>query len=91
MTTWDNILSHYSFYSKLYDELCNPADLHKPFVDIVPSYLIPAFRPNYKCFAYHEYDNILSPILPSTETLFDFPVSVDVTYLDETSSRRQRI
>ncbi len=42
-------------------------------------------------FIEHDYDNILSPILPSTETLFDFPVSVDVTYLDETSSSRQRI
>ncbi len=91
MTTWDNILSHYSFDSKLYDELYDPADLRKPFVDVVPSYPIPAFRPNYNRFDDYEYDNILSPILPSIETLFDFPVSVDVTYLDETSSWRQGI
>ncbi len=31
------------------------------------------------------------PILPSTETLYDFPVSVEVTYLDVSSARRQRI
>ncbi len=80
----------YSFDSKLYDELCDPAELCKPFVDVVPSYPIPAFRPNYNCFIDHEHDNILSPILPSNENLFDFSVSVDVTYLDKTSSRRQR-
>ncbi len=91
MTTCDDILSHYSFDSKFYDELCDPADLRKPFVDIVPSYPILAFTPNYNHFADHEYANILSPILPSTETLFDFPVSVNVTYIDETSSRRQCI
>ncbi len=91
MTTWDDMLLHYSLDSKLYDELCDPADLGKPFVDVVPSYPKAAFRPNYNCFVDHEYDNILSPILPSSETLFDFPVSVDVTYLGETSSRRQHI
>ncbi len=91
MTTWDDIFSHYSFDSKLYDELSDPGDLRKPFVDVVPYYPIPAFRPNYNRFADREYDNILTSILPSTETLLDFPVSIDVTYLDETSSRRQHI
>ncbi len=91
MTTWNDILSYYSFDSKLYDELCDPAKFCMAFVDVVPSYPIPYFRPNYNNFAYHEYDNIFSPILPSTETLFDFPVSVDVTYLGETSSGRQCI
>ncbi len=89
MTTWDDILIHYVFDSKFYD--CDTAGLRKPFVDVVPSYPIPAFRPNYNRFADHTYNNVLQPIHPSTETLFDFLVSVDVTYLDETSSKRQHI
>ncbi len=91
MATWENILSHYSFVSKTYSEQTDPADLHKPFVDVVPHYPIPAFRPNSNHFLHHEYQHILSPILPSTETLYDFPISVEVTYLDVFSARRQRI
>ncbi len=91
MTTWDNILSHYTFDSKFYTEHYDPADLCKPFVDVVPSYPIPAFRPNYNRFAHHTNDNVLAPILPSADTLYDFHVSVYVIYLDRTSSWRQRI
>ncbi len=90
MITWDNILSQYIFGSKFYILHCDPADL-QTFVDVVPSYPIPAFRPNYNHFADHTYDNILAPILPSTNTLYYFPVTVDVTNLDRPSSGRQRI
>ncbi len=91
MATWDNILSHYSFNSKTYSELTDPADLRKPFVTDVPDYPIPAFRPNSNCFLHHEYHNILSPILTSTNTLYDFPVNVETTYLDVFSARKQRL
>ncbi len=74
MATWDDILSHYSFNSKTYSELTDPADLRKPFVDFVPDYSIPEFRPNSNRFHHHEYYNILSPILTSTNTLYDFPI-----------------
>ncbi len=63
MTTWDDILSHYTFDSKFYTEHCDPADLRKPFVDVVPIYPIPAFRPNYNRFADHTYDTFLAQIL----------------------------
>ncbi len=82
MATWDNILSHYSFNSKTLSDLTDPADLHKPFVDILPDYPIPAFRPNSNRFLHHKCHNILSPIFTSTNTLYDFPVSVGMTYLD---------
>ncbi len=72
-------------------EQTDPAKLCKPFVDIVPDYPIPAFRPNSNRFLHHEYQNILSPILPSINTLYDFPVSFEVIYLDVFSARRQRI
>ncbi len=91
MATWDHIPSHYSFDSNIYSEKSYPADLRKPFVDVVPNYPIPTFRPNYYHFLKHGYHHILSPIFPSTETLYDFPVSVEVTYLDVFSARRQHI
>ncbi len=69
MATWDNILSHYSFESKNYLQQTDPANLPKPFVDFVPDYPIPAFRPNSNRFLHQEYHNILSPILPSANTL----------------------
>ncbi len=82
MATWDDILSHYSFVSNTYLEKSDPADLRKPFVDVVPNHPIPAFRPDSNCFLHHEYQHILSPIFPSTETFYYFPVSVELTYLD---------
>ncbi len=50
MATWDAILSYYSFDSKNYSESSDPADLSKAFVDVVPEYPIPAFRPNSNRF-----------------------------------------
>ncbi len=91
MATWDYILSLYSFDSKHYSELTDPANLHKPFVDVMPDYPIPAFRPNSNRFLHHEYNNVLSPILTTTNTLYDFPINVDMTYLDVISTRIQRI
>ncbi len=91
MTTKDEILSHYTCDSKFYIEHCDPADLRKPFVHVVPIYPIPAFRPNYNCFADHTYDNVLSPILLSADTLYHFLFSVYATYLDRTSSETQGI
>ncbi len=91
MATWDNILSHYSFDSKHYSELTDPADIRKPFVDVVPDYPIPAFRPNSNRFLHREYNNVLSPILITANTLYDFPISVDMTYLDVISTRTQCI
>ncbi len=82
MATWDDILYHYSFDSKNYSELTDQADLRKPFVNVVLDYHIPAFRPNSNHFHHHEYNNILSPILTSTNTLYNFPISVEMTYLD---------
>ncbi len=91
MATWDDILSHYSFNFKNYSELTDPVDLRKTFVDVVPDYPIPAFRPNSYRFLHHKYHNILSPILTSSNTLYDFPVSVEMKYLDVISARRQHI
>ncbi len=91
MTTWDTILSHYSFNSKNYSESSDPADLSKAFVDVVPEYAIPAFRRNSNCFLHQDYNHVLSTILTSSNTLYDFPVSVELTYLDVLSTRRQRI
>ncbi len=91
MTTWNNILSNYSFDSKFYNEHCDPADLCNPFVDVVPNYPIPAFRPKYNRFVDHSYNDVLVRILPSKDTLYDFPVSVYVTYLDMTSQGKQCI
>ncbi len=91
MTTWDDILSHYTFDSKSYIEHCEPANLHNLFVDVMPSYPIPAFKPNYNRFTDHTYYNVLASILPSTNILYDFPVTVNVTYVDRTSSGRQSI
>ncbi len=91
MTTRDDIQSHYTFDSKFYTEHYDPSGLRKPFVDVVSSYPTPAFRPNYNRFANHTYNIVLAPILPSADTLYDFPVSVYLTYLDRISSGRQRI
>ncbi len=88
MATWDDILSHYSFDSKHYSELTDPANLRKPFADVVPDYPLPAFRPKSNRFLYHECNNILSPILTTTNTLYNFPISVYLTYLDVISVRR---
>ncbi len=74
MTTWDDLLSHYYFDSKTYNEHCDPADLHKPFVNFVPSYPMPAFQPNSNPLATYSYHNVLLPILPSADTLYDFPL-----------------
>ncbi len=88
MVTWDAILSHYSFDSKNYSESSVPADLSKAFVDIVPEYPIPAFRPNSNRFLHQDYNHVLSPILTTTNTLYHFLVSVELTYLDVLSARR---
>ncbi len=82
MATWDTILSHHSFDSKQYSEFTDPADLSKPFVDVVSEYPISAFRPNSNHFLHQDYSNVLSPILTTTNTLYDFPISVEMTYLD---------
>ncbi len=91
MATWDAILSHYSFDSKNYSETSDPADLSKAFVDVNPEYPIPTFRPNSNHFLHQDYNHVLSPILTTTNTLYDFPVSVELTYLDVLSARRQCI
>ncbi len=91
MATWDAILSHYSFDFKHYSEFTEPADPSKAFVDIMLEYPIPAFRPNSNCFLHQDYSNVLLPILTTTTTLYDFPISVEMTYLDVLSTRRQRI
>ncbi len=50
MATWEAILSHYSLDSKNYSESSDPADLSKAFVDVMPEYPIPDFRPNSNRF-----------------------------------------
>ncbi len=60
-------------------------------MDTVPEYHFPAFRPNQNRFLFESYDNILAPIMPSSETLLDFPFSVDITYFNSESLGRQRI
>ncbi len=91
MATWDAIILHYSFDSKHYSEFTDPADLSKVFVDVVPEYPIPAFRPKSNHFLHQDYSNVLSPVITTTNTLYDFPISVEMTYLDVLSTRRQRI
>ncbi len=49
------------------------------------------FRPNSNRFIHQAYHHVLSPILTTTNTLYDFPVSVELKYLDVLSARRQRI
>ncbi len=82
MSTWDAIFSHYSFDSKHYSEFTDPTDLSKAFVDVMSEYPIPAFRPNSNRFLHQDYTNVISPILTTTNTLYDFPISVDMTYLN---------
>ncbi len=93
MATWDAILYHYSFNSKNYWESSDTADLNKAFVDVMPEYPIPAFRPNSNHFLHQDYNHVISPILTTTtnNTLYDFPVSVELTYLDVLSTTRQCI
>ncbi len=91
MASWDSILSHYTFDSKLYTESSDPTDLRNSFVDTIPEYPFPSFRPNQNCFLFESYDNILASIMPFTETLLDFPFSVDITYFNSDFSGRQRI
>ncbi len=91
MTTWDDLLSHYYFDSKTYNEHCDPADLHKPFVNFVPSYPMPAFQPNSNPLATYSYHNVLLPILPSADTLYDFPLRMCLTYLSSNTTGRQHI
>ncbi len=38
-----------------------------------------------------DYNHVLSPILTTTNTLYDIPVSVELTYLNVLSTRRQHI
>ncbi len=82
MASWNSILSHYTFDSKFYMQSSDPKDLSKSVVDAVPEYPFLAFEPNQNCFLYESYDNILAPIIPSSETLHDFPFNVDVTYFN---------
>ncbi len=91
MATWDAILSHYSFDSKNDSESSDPVDLSKAFVDVMPEDPIPAFRPNSNRFLHKDYNHILLTILTTTNTWYDFPVSVELTYLDVLSTRRQCI
>ncbi len=91
MATWDAILSHYSFDSKNYSEVSDPADLSKAFVDIELDYPIPAFMSNSNHFLHQDYNHVLSPIVTTTNTLYNFTVSVELTYLDVLSSRGQHI
>ncbi len=41
MAIWDAILSHYSFDSKNYSEISDPADLSKAFMEVELEYSIP--------------------------------------------------
>ncbi len=91
MASWDSILSHYTFESKLYTKSSDTTDLGNSFLDTISEYPFPAFRPNLNRFLYESYYNILAPIIPSSETLLDFPFSVDVTYFNNESSGRQRV
>ncbi len=91
MAAWDTILSHYSFDSKHYSEFTDKADLSKAFVDVVLEYPISAFRPNSNRFLHQDCSYVLSPILTTTNTLYDFPVGVELTYLDVLSTRRHSI
>ncbi len=91
MASWNAILSHYSFDSKKYSEISHPANLSKDFVNIEPENTLPAFRPNSNCFIHQAYHHVLSSILTTTNTLYDFPVSVELTYFDVLPARRQHI
>ncbi len=91
MTTSDDILFHYSFDSKHYSELTDPAKPPQTFCGHVPDYPMPVFSANSNHFLQYKYNNILLPILTAANILYDFPISVDMTYPDVISSRRQRI
>ncbi len=52
---------------------------------------IPVFRPISNRFFHQDYSIVLSPIFTTINTLYDFPISVEMTYLDVLSTRKQCI
>ncbi len=56
-----------------------------------PEYPFPAHHPTSNHLLAHLYHNVLLPILPSDDMLYDFPVSVIFTYISSRYTGRQHI
>ncbi len=91
MISWNNILSQYQFPSNTYEEHCDPSNLQNYVIDIIPKYPFPAFHPTSKRLVDHSYHNVLLPILPSDDILYDLPVTIKLTYLSSHCTGRQHI
>ncbi len=91
MISWNDILSQYQFRTNTYKEHCDPSDLKNFFVEVIPQYHCKALNPNSNHLVVHSYHNVLLPILPSDDVLYDFPVSVSLTFTSSHYTGRQRI
>ncbi len=91
MISWDDILKQYCFENDSYDECLDPSELTNYFVDVIPNYPFPTASPNLVRMTAHSYRNVLLLILPSEDYLYDFPVSVNISYLSSETTGRQPI
>ncbi len=91
MISWNDVLSEYQFPSKSSEEQCDPSNLQNFFVNVIPKYPFPAHHPTSNRLVVHTYHNVLLPILPSDNVLYDFPVLVIFTYISNHYTWRQHI
>ncbi len=70
-----------------WDAILSPISLIQNIIRNLLTQLTLAFRPNSNCFLHQDYNHVLT----TTNTLYDFPISVELTYLDVLSTRRQLI
>ncbi len=91
LDSWKEVLSHYQFPSNSYEEHCDPSNLQNFFVNVIPKYPFPTHHPTSNHLVVHSYHNVLLPILPSDDMLYDFLVLVIFTYISSRYTGRQRI
>ncbi len=91
MITWNDILLQYQFKDNSYEEHSDPSDLKNYFVEVIPKYRFQALNPKFNHVLAHSYYNMLLHIFPSDDILYDFPVSVIITYLSSHYTGRQFI
>ncbi len=91
MITWHDILSQYHFQTTSYEEHCDPSNLKHYFVEVIPKYPFQALNPNFNFLVVHSYHDMLLPMLPSDDVLYDFTVSVILTHISTQHTGRQHI
>ncbi len=91
MITWNDILLQYQFRYDSYEELSDPSDLKNYFVEVIPKHLFQALNLKFNHFVAHSYHDVILPILPSDNVLYDFPVLVIITHLSSHNTGRQSI